>query len=50
MDGLTSCGRTTIEALRLHSDWIVQASRLRMLVGLHQPLESQALPVRLFTY
>jgi hypothetical protein len=40
MDGLTSCGRTTIEALRLNSDWIVQARRLWMLVGLHPPLES----------
>ena len=40
MDGLTSCGRTTIEALRLNNDWIVQARRLWMLVGLHPPLES----------
>ena len=39
MDGLTSCGRTTIEALRLNNDWIVQARRLWMLVGLHPPLE-----------
>jgi hypothetical protein len=28
MDGLTSCGRITIEALRLNNDWIVQARRL----------------------
>ena len=40
MNGLTSCGRTTIEALRLNNDWIVQARRLWMLVGLHPPLES----------
>jgi hypothetical protein len=40
MAGLTSCGRTTIEALRLNNDWIVQARRLWMLVGLHPPLES----------
>ena len=41
-DGLTSCGRITIEALRLNNDWIVQARRLWMLVGLHPPLESSA--------
>src|SRR5262245_16214878 len=35
MDGLTSCGRPTIEALRLNHDWIVPARRLRTLVGLH---------------
>jgi len=40
MEGLTSCGRTTIEALCLPNDWIVQARRLWMLVGLHPPLES----------
>ena len=40
LEGLTSCGRTTIEALRLNNDWIVQARRLWMLVGLHPPLES----------
>jgi hypothetical protein len=40
MDGLTSCGRTTIEALRLNNDWIVQARRLWMLVGLHPPREA----------
>jgi hypothetical protein len=39
MTGLTSCGRTTIEALRLNNDWIVQARRLWILVGLHPPLE-----------
>jgi hypothetical protein len=40
MDGLTSCGRTTIEALRLNNDWIVQARRPWMLVGPRLPLES----------
>jgi len=38
--GLTSCGRTTVEALHLNNDWIVQARRLWMLAGLHPPLES----------
>ena len=37
MAGLTSCGRTTIEALRLNNDWIVQARRLWMLGGLSAP-------------
>jgi hypothetical protein len=40
MDGLTSCGRTTIDALRLNNAWIVQARRFWMLVGLYPPLES----------
>ena len=40
MVGLTSCGRSTIEALRLNNDWIVQARRLWILAGLHPPLES----------
>jgi len=40
MAGLTPCGRTTIEALRLNNDWIMQARRLWMLVGLHPPHES----------
>lgn len=40
MNGLTSCGRTTIEALRLNNDWIVQARRLWILVGLHPPSEA----------
>jgi hypothetical protein len=39
MTGLTSCGRTTIEALRLNNDWLMQARRLWRLVGLHPPLE-----------
>ena len=37
MNGLTSCGRTTIEALRLNNDWIVQARRLWMLLGCTRP-------------
>jgi hypothetical protein len=40
MDALTSRGYTTIEALRLDNDWVVQVRRLWMLVGLHPPLES----------
>ena len=40
MVGLAACGRTTIEALHLNNDWIVQARRLWMLTGLHPPLES----------
>jgi HNH endonuclease len=50
MDGLTSCGRTTIVALRLNNGCVGEARRLWMLVRLHQSLESQALPVRPFTY
>jgi hypothetical protein len=38
--GLMSCGRTTIEALRLNNDGIMQARRLWILVGLPPPLES----------
>ena len=38
--GLTPCGRTTIEVLRLNNDWIVQARRIWMQVGLHPPLGS----------
>jgi hypothetical protein len=41
MNGLTSCGRTTIEALHLNNDWIVQARRLWMLVGLYPLREAQ---------
>jgi len=40
MTGLTSCGRTTIEALRLNNDWIVQSRQLWRLAGLHPPLAS----------
>lgn len=38
--GLTPCGRVTIDTLRLNNDWIVQARRIWMRVGLHPPLES----------
>ena len=34
---LTACGRATIEALRLNNEWLVQARRLWMLIGLHPP-------------
>ena len=37
MNGLTSCGRTIIEALRLNNDWIVQTRRLWMLLGCTRP-------------
>lgn len=38
--GLTPCGRTTVEMLHLNNDWIVQARRIWMLIGLHPPLPS----------
>lgn len=34
---LTACGRATIETLRLNNEWLVQARRLWMLIGLHPP-------------
>ncbi len=37
--GLTPTGRVTIELLHLNSDWIVQARRIWVLVGLQPPLE-----------
>ena len=37
--GLTPCGRATIATLRLNNDWLVQARRIWMRVGLHPPLE-----------
>jgi hypothetical protein len=37
---LTPCGRATIETLRLNNDWLMQARRIWMRVGLHPPLES----------
>lgn len=37
--GLTICGRTTIEALRLNNEWIRRARRLWILSGWHPPLE-----------
>ncbi|MGE0827627.1 MAG: HNH endonuclease [Candidatus Binatia bacterium] len=36
--GLTPCGRATIETLRLNNNWLVQARRIWMRVGLHPPL------------
>ena len=38
--GLTPYGRATMEVLRLNNDWIVQARRIWMQVGLHPPLAS----------
>lgn len=35
---LTASGRVTIEMLHLNNDWIVQARRIWMVVGLHPPL------------
>ncbi len=40
LSGLTPSGRATIEALRLNNDWLIQARRLWMLIGLQPPLES----------
>ena len=37
--GLTACGRATVEALRLNSDWLARARRIWILAGLHPPLE-----------
>lgn len=37
--GKTPSARATIEALRLNSDWIVQARRIWIRAGLHPPLE-----------
>ena len=37
--GLTPTGRATIALLRLNSDWLVQARRIWILVGLQPPLE-----------
>ncbi len=39
MVGLTPCGRATIELLRLNNDWLVQARRIWMRIGLHPSLE-----------
>lgn len=43
-DGLTLVGRTptgraTIVALKLNSDWLIQARRLWIRIGLHPPVE-----------
>lgn len=35
--GLTTCARATIETMRLNNDWLVQARRIWMLIGLHPP-------------
>ena len=37
--GLTPTGRATVELLHLNSDWLVQARRIWVLVGLQPPLE-----------
>jgi hypothetical protein len=37
--GLTACGRTTIELLRLNNQWLVQARRIWTIAGLHPPLD-----------
>jgi HNH endonuclease len=39
VSGLTSSGRATIDLLRLNNDWIVQARRIWILIGLQPPLE-----------
>ena len=39
LHGLTAYGRATIEALHLNNDWIVQARRIWIGIGLHPPLE-----------
>lgn len=39
LTGRTVCGRVTIEALRLNSDWLIRARHLWILAGLHPPLE-----------
>jgi hypothetical protein len=37
--GQTACGRATIEALRMNNEWLAQARRIWIIVGLHPPLE-----------
>jgi hypothetical protein len=39
IEGLTPTGRATIALLQLNSDWLVQARRIWMVVGLQPPLE-----------
>ncbi len=39
IEGLTPTGRATIALLQLNSDWLIQARRIWMLVGLQPPLE-----------
>lgn len=37
--GLTPTGRATVALLQLNSDWLIQARRIWLLVGLQPPLE-----------
>jgi len=37
--GLTSCGRATVQALRLNNDYVVEARRLWVSAGWWPPLE-----------
>ncbi len=39
VEGLTPTGRATIVLLQLNSDWLVQAHRIWIVVGLQSPLE-----------
>ncbi len=39
LGGLTACGRATSEVLHLNNDWIIQARRIWIVIGLHPPLE-----------
>lgn len=39
ISGRTPCGRATIEALHLNSDWLIQARRIWVIAGIHPPLE-----------
>jgi hypothetical protein len=39
INGLTPTGRATVAHLHLNNDWIVQARRIWILVGLQPPLE-----------
>ena len=46
IEGLTPTGRATIALPQLNSDWLVQARRIWVLVGLQPPLEEPAPPGR----
>ncbi len=39
VQGMTACGRATIEVLRLNNEWIVQARGIWIRAGIHPPLE-----------
>ncbi len=39
VQGTTPCGRVTITVLRLNNEWLVQARRIWIQVGLQPPLE-----------